>query len=87
MEPRYVGAREANQQFSALIKQVEEDDVTVVITRRGQPIVQMTRARPARDPDEIAARMAALFERFSRPMHFEGIDRDAMYDRDGGGEA
>lgn len=87
MEPRYVGAREANQQFSALIKQVEDEDITVVITRRGEPIVQMTRVRPARDADAIAQRMTALFEKFSRPMRFEGVDREAIHDRDGAAEA
>jgi prevent-host-death family protein len=82
MDARYVGAREANQQFSALIRAVEEDDITVVITRRGRPIVQMTRAQPARNADEISARMNALFERLSRPMGFSGVERDAVHDRD-----
>jgi antitoxin (DNA-binding transcriptional repressor) of toxin-antitoxin stability system len=86
MEPRYIGAREANQQFSALLRQIEEQDITVVITRRGQPIVQMTRARPAGDAGAIAARMSALFEKFSRPMGFSGVERDALHDRDRAGE-
>jgi len=83
MPSRYIGAREANQQFSALIKQVEDDDITIVITRRGQPVVQMTRVQPARDADAIAERMAALFATFSRPMHVDGINRKNIHDRDG----
>jgi hypothetical protein len=44
----------------------------------------MTRAQLSRDPAAIAERMTALFEKFSRPMHFEVVDRDTIYDRDGG---
>jgi prevent-host-death family protein len=80
---RHIGAREANQHFSALIKQIEDEDVTVVITRRGRPVVQMQRAETDRDPDEVASRMDALFEKYSRPIGFTGIDRDALHERDG----
>lgn len=82
MATRYVGAREANQQFSALLKAVEEDGVTVVITRRGRSVVQMQRVAANVDPDEVAARMDALFEKYAKPMGVRsGIDRESLHDR------
>lgn len=82
MRRRHIGAREANQHFSALIKQIEEDDVTVVITRRGVSIVQMQRAAPTRDAAEVEARMDALFAKYARPMGVSGIDRASLHERD-----
>lgn len=82
MATRYIGAREANQQFSALLKAVEDEGVTVVITRRGRSVVQMQRAVPEGDADAIATRMDALFEKYAQPMNVQGgLDRDALHDR------
>lgn len=82
MATRYVGSREANQQFSALIKAVEEEGVTVVITRRGRAVVQMQRAVPEGDADAIAARMDALFDTYAQPMNIErGIKRESLHER------
>ena len=64
---RYIDARDAGKQFSVLINQIESEDLTVVITRRGLPIVQMQRSAPASDPTEVEARMNAQFARTPRP--------------------
>jgi len=64
---RYIDARDASKQFSVLINQIESEDLTVIITRRGLPIVQMQRSAPASDPTEVEARMNAQLVRPPRP--------------------
>ncbi len=64
---RYIDARDAGKQFSVLINQIENEDLTVVITRRGLPIVRMQRSAPASDPTEVEARMNAQLVRTPRP--------------------
>lgn len=52
---RSVSAREANQQFSRVLAEAEAGE-EVVITRRGEPVVTMSRyQRPEMTPEKKAA--------------------------------
>ena len=67
---RTVSIREANQNFSRLVKEVEAGE-TVVITRQGKPVAEL-KPRPANrldDPDFRAA-----FESLKR--HLAQLPRD-----------
>jgi prevent-host-death family protein len=57
---RSVSIRDANQHFSRLIKEVEAGE-TVVITRQGKPVAQLT-PRPANrlDDPEVRAKLERL---------------------------
>ncbi len=80
MEVRHVGAREANQQFSALLAAVERDGTTIVLTRRGKAIARLI-PEPVRSDDAAAERVRLLLERFIRPMGGGRFSRDDLYDR------
>ena len=67
---RSVSIRDANQQFSRLIKEVEAGE-TVVITRQGKPVAQLT-PRPANRLDDPEVR--AKVERLRK--HFDELPRD-----------
>lgn len=61
---RSVSAREANQQFSRILAEAEGGE-EVVITRRGEPVVVMSRyRRPEMTPEKRAAveRAIAMME-------------------------
>lgn len=49
-----VGAFEAKTHLSQLLDQVEQGE-TITITRHGQPVAQLVPAKPARDPEALAA--------------------------------
>ncbi len=69
---RSVSIREANQNFSRLLKEVERGE-TVVITRQGKPVAQLS-PRPANRLDDPEVRAAA--ERLRR--HFDALPRDGF---------
>lgn len=81
---RTVSLKEANQQFSKLIQDVERGE-TVVITRRGKPVARLS-PQPENKMDDPEWR--AAYERMVAAME-EGIDlgglqikdRDELYDR------
>jgi prevent-host-death family protein len=82
MAERRIGAREANQQFSALLAATEKEGLTVVITRRGRVVARLVPESSQTTPvaaDEQS--WDALFERYSRPMGGERFSRDDLYDR------
>ncbi|MGH7707848.1 MAG: type II toxin-antitoxin system Phd/YefM family antitoxin [Vulcanimicrobiaceae bacterium] len=83
MGTKRVGAREANQRFAALLKDIEESGDVVIITRRGQPIVEMRPAEPerVRDRDATIRRMREMFAKYSRPMGIVKLDRDELHER------
>ena len=62
---RTVSIRDANQQFSRLIKEVEAGE-TVVITRQGKPVAQLS-PRPLNRLDDTEVRTA--YERWSALLH------------------
>lgn len=75
-----ISARDANQQFSKLLRQVEEGD-EVVITRRGAPVARLT---PAGDQAAQRARALQDLQDFLRqPFDLGGepFDRETLYDR------
>lgn len=67
---RMVSIREANQNFSRLVKEVEAGE-TVVITRQGKPVAEL-KPRPVNRLDDPKVR--AAYERLQR--HFEQLPRD-----------
>ncbi len=80
MNVRRVGAREANQQFSALLAATERDGETIIITRRGKAVARLVPENAER-ADPTAETMASVLERFARPMGGESTSRDDLYDR------
>jgi prevent-host-death family protein len=80
MTVKRVGAREANQQFSALLAAAERDGQTIVITRRGKAVARLI---PEPDGEERRAseQLADLLERYARPMGGKPFSRDDLYDR------
>ncbi|MEO6990075.1 MAG: type II toxin-antitoxin system prevent-host-death family antitoxin [Candidatus Baltobacteraceae bacterium] len=77
---RRVGAREANQGFSALIRGVEDGD-TVIITRRGRAIVKMERAVETPDPESVAREIASFLDEYASPVPIERVGRAQLYER------
>lgn len=82
MAKKLVGSREANQQFSALIKGIEDNGDVVIITRRGHPVVRMERAAQERDPEQVAREIDEVFETYARPIGVKSLDRQALHERD-----
>lgn len=80
---RTVGAREANQQFSALLSAAEERGETIVITRRGKAVARLI-PEPVESSTAAAkaARIRELLDRFARPMGGDSLDREGLYDDD-----
>jgi prevent-host-death family protein len=81
---RSVSAREANQQFSRILRDVEAG-AEILVTRRGQPVALIV---PARRPGErhLTAEQEAALERTRRRLE-KGWDlgggkfnRDEIYD-------
>ncbi len=80
---RQVSLREANQNFSRLIAEVEAGE-QVVLTRRGRPVARIVPEARRRQltPEQQAAyeRMMALMNRGHRSGG-QGVNRDEIYDR------
>lgn len=75
---RYVSATEANQRFSEILRDVQRGE-TVVVTSRGQPVVQMTPI--ARDKTKKSTSAFLDFLR-SQPIIQTGRwKREDLYDR------
>ena len=83
MATRVIGAREANQQFSSLLKAVEEDGDTIVITRRGRPIARMSPERRLGDGSAIAEEIRSIFRRYARPSGGGRVERETLHTRGG----
>ena len=80
--PRTVSAADANRQFSTILGHAVEGE-TVIITRRGAPVAQLT---PYGRPPADEARAAAwnrLLTTLEEGVHLGGaaFDRDSLYDR------
>lgn len=75
-----IGAREANQRFSALLAAAERDRETVIITRRGRPIARLV-PEPLAETVDHATEVRALIDRFARPMEGSSVSREDLYDR------
>jgi len=79
---KQITLREANQNFAKYVRAVEAGE-SFTITRRGEPVAQLTPASGARrlTPKQEAA-LARTVERMRRgwPLGAERLDRDAMYE-------
>ena len=80
--PRYVSAADANRQFSEILGQAAQGE-TVIITRRGEPVAQLT---PFDHGAEDGARAAAWSRLLSTldeglPLGGDKFDRDSLHDR------
>ncbi len=81
---RSVSAREANQQFSRILRDVEAG-AEVLVTRRGRPvarIVPVQRSRERRLTPEQEAAHARSMERLRKGWDLGGgkFNRDELYD-------
>jgi prevent-host-death family protein len=83
MNKKSVTLREANQQFSRIISEVEEG-ATVTLTRRGKPVARLVpcdddhRADPAW---QTAYRQMETLLDEGAPLGGLKVDRDDLYDR------
>lgn len=80
--PRLVSAADANRQFSEILGQAVQGE-TVIITRRGAPVAQLTPlGRPPADEarDQAWDRLLATLEN-GLPLGGHRFDRDSLYDR------
>lgn len=78
-----VSAADANQHFSAILREAESGE-TVVITRRGKPVAQLVPAgRAVADAGREAA-WERLLRRADAGLDLGGerFDRDSLYERD-----
>lgn len=81
---RSVSAREANQQFSRILRDVEAG-AEILVTRRGQPVARIVPAqRPGErqlTPEQEAAHARSM-ERLRKGWDLGGgkLDRDELYD-------
>jgi prevent-host-death family protein len=83
---RKINLRDANQQFSRLVREVEETGETVKILRRGEPAAEL---RPVRNPERrlTAAQEAALksmletARKSGRKSAGRKMTRDEMHER------
>jgi prevent-host-death family protein len=81
---RSVTAREANQQFSRILRDVEAG-AEILVTRRGQPVARIVPAQPSRErrltPEQEAAHARSM-ERLRQGWDLGGgkLGRDEFYD-------
>ena len=76
-----ISARDANQQFSRLLRQVEEEGEEVPITRRGTPVARLV---PAEGEADRRAQAVAELRRVLRGGYRMGgatFNRDEAYER------
>jgi prevent-host-death family protein len=81
---RSVSAREANQQFSKILREVEAG-AEILVTRRGQPVARIVPAQPPGErqltPEQEAAH-ARTMARLRKGWDLGGgkFNRDELYD-------
>jgi prevent-host-death family protein len=79
-----VSAREANQQFSRILRDVEAG-AEVLVTRRGRPVARIVPAQPSRERQLTPEQEAALErtrQRLEKGWDLGGgkFNRDELYD-------
>jgi prevent-host-death family protein len=81
---RSVSAREANQQFSRILRDVEAG-AEILVTRRGRPVARIVPAQPSGErqltPEQEAAHARSM-ARLRKGWDLGGgkFDRDELYD-------
>jgi prevent-host-death family protein len=81
---RKLNLREANQQFSKLVREVEESGEPVTVLRNGKPAVKIVAAEPATS-ERTPAQKAALARLLDPKNHFTSppgwrFDKEEMWD-------
>jgi prevent-host-death family protein len=78
---RIVGAREANQQFSRLLREAE-DGHDILITRRGEPVARLTSAKKLHDAKTRAAALKQMEKLMDKGIDLGGrrFTRDEMHE-------
>jgi len=78
----YVSATDANRQFSDLLGQASQGE-TVIITRRGEPVAQLTKieSKAVDEARELAWTRLFAFMEEGVKMGDYVFDRDSLYDR------
>jgi len=76
-----VGAREANQQFSALLAAAERNGDTVVITRRGRPVARLIPEPTGDRPGDPSTTIRAWVARYARGSGNRPWKREELYER------
>jgi prevent-host-death family protein len=61
---KQVTLREANQQFSRIVREVEETGQRVLVLRNGKPAVEIAPTRATRALRELTAEQRAAFDAF-----------------------
>lgn len=77
--------RDANQNFAACVREVEDTGREIVITRRGVPVARIAPLEPEdREARREAAwtRLSAIRNKRLKLGHKGPLDRDSLYDRD-----
>ena len=78
---RTVGAREANQQFSRLLREAENGQ-EITITRNGQPVARLIPARSARNPRARRKALVEMIKLMEKGLDLGGrkFTRDEMHE-------
>jgi prevent-host-death family protein len=80
-----VSARDANQRFAEILGKAVDDGETVIITRRGEPVAQLTSYRPETLSPERQAAGKRLMAQLSEPISVPAgwvWNRAELYERD-----
>ena len=78
---RKVGAREANQRFSELLREVESGK-EVTITRNGKPVAQLVPSQTEKERKERKKSVAKLMALLEKGIPLGGpFTRDEMHER------
>lgn len=78
---RTVGAREANQQFSRLLREAEGGK-EILITRNGEPVARLVPARTARDSKARRKALAEMIRLMDKGLDLggRGFSRDELHE-------
>jgi prevent-host-death family protein len=78
---RTIGAREANQQFSRLLREVEQG-VEITITRNGEPVAKLSPLNAQRDAKKRAAAWRRMSKLMDKGLNLggRGWTRDEMHE-------
>jgi prevent-host-death family protein len=77
--------RDANQQFSRLVREVEETGETILVTRNGKPAVKITSVLELSARGRTVEQEAALARLLDPKSHFKSprgwrLDKQALWD-------
>ena len=84
--PRKISLRDANQKFAQIVREVEERREPVIVTRRGEPVVEIVPVRDGRGkltPEQQQA-LDEMFElAHEKKLYSRGkrLSRDQLHER------